>query len=224
MRPVVVSTREDGFCNIEERRCSNATGWHVSVKLLDNVAFYGYRVRRTVHGKKYQEYFSLKFENGRLRGRAQKAVEQAALRRDAELAQLQETMRRALKADRSFNNAGLIRGLTYLIKTNECGTVTPILRLSIASELERKFFCTTISLNAHSNEEAWQKAIDTYAKHKSIRKHTNLYRQLLAAKSRYIPTDLNTVIECSDRSIIIQPRQQISSDNPPDRRAHCETG
>ena len=37
-------------------------GRNVSVKLLDNEAFYGYRVRRTVNGKLYQEYFSLKQE------------------------------------------------------------------------------------------------------------------------------------------------------------------
>ena len=65
----------------------------MSVKLLDNEAFYGFRVRRTVDGKLYQEYFSLKESGERMVGRARKAVEQSALRRDQELAQLQEKMR-----------------------------------------------------------------------------------------------------------------------------------
>lgn len=46
----------------------------VSVKLLDNDAFYGYRVRRSVDGKLYQEYFSLKREGKRLSGRARQEV------------------------------------------------------------------------------------------------------------------------------------------------------
>ena len=47
----------------------------MSVKLLDNKAFYGYRVRRTVAGELYQEYFSLKKDGKRLDGRAMKVVE-----------------------------------------------------------------------------------------------------------------------------------------------------
>ena len=52
---------------------------NVSVKLLDNEAFYGYRVRRTVNGKLYQEYFSLKKEGKRLGPRLRKQVELGAL-------------------------------------------------------------------------------------------------------------------------------------------------
>jgi hypothetical protein len=154
----------------------------VSVKLLDNAAFYGYRVRRTVNGKQYQEYFSLKQDGERLQGRARKAVEQAALQRDNELAKLQDKTRERLKADRCFNSDGSIRGISYLMKTEKSGAVTPIFQLGIASELESKIVCTSFSLNAHGSEEAWRKAIDTYARHKVIRKNTKLYRQLLAAK------------------------------------------
>ncbi len=154
----------------------------MSVKLLDNAAFYGYRVRRTVNGKQYQEYFSLKQDGDRLQGRARKAVEQAALQRDNELAELQDKTRERLKADRCFNSDGSIRGISYLMKTEKSGAVTPIFQLGIASELESKIVCTSFSLNAHGSEEAWRKAIDTYARHKVIRKNTKLYRQLLAAK------------------------------------------
>ncbi|HEY3700560.1 MAG TPA: hypothetical protein VGK97_14585 [Spongiibacteraceae bacterium] len=154
----------------------------MSVKLLDNEAFYGYRVRRTVNGKLYQEYFSLKQGGDRLLGRGKKLIEQAALQRDAELAQLQSKIRERLKGDRCFNSDGSVRGISYLMKTEKSGAVTPIFQLGIASELEQKIVCTSFSLNAHGSEEAWRKAIDTYAKHKVIRKNTKLYKQLLAAK------------------------------------------
>ena len=154
----------------------------MSIKLLDNAAFYGYRVRRTVNGTQYQEYFSLKREGERLQGRAKKAVELAAIRRDEELKQLQDKTRERLKADRCFNRDGSIRGISYLMKTEKSGAVTPIFQLGIASELESKIVCTSFSLNAHGDEEAWRKAVDTYAKHKVIRKNTKLYKQLLAAK------------------------------------------
>jgi hypothetical protein len=154
----------------------------MSVKLLDNEAFYGFRVRRTVDGTLFQEYFSLKDGGERVVGRARKAVEQAALRRDQELAQLQIKMRERNKAERCFNGDGTVRGISYLLKTEKSGAVTPIFQLGIASDLEQKIVCTSFSLNAHGGEEAWRKAIDTYAKHKVIRKNTKLYKQLLAAK------------------------------------------
>lgn len=153
----------------------------MSVKLLDNPAFYGYRVRRTVNGKQFQEYFSLKENGERLQGRARRAVELAALRRDEELAREQDRARERLKADRCFNSDGTIRGISYLMKTEKSGAVTPIFQLGIASELENKIVCTSYSVNAHGSEEAWRKAVDTYARHKVIRKNTKLYRQLLAA-------------------------------------------
>lgn len=154
----------------------------MSVKLLDNDAFYGYRVRRTVNGKLYQEYFSLKQDGDRVQGRNKKLVEQAAVRRDEELAQMQNKIREKLKSDRCFNSDGSIRGISYLLKTEKSGAVTPIFQLGIASELEQKIVCTSFSLNAHGKEEAWRKAVDTYAKHKVIRKNTKLYKQLLEAK------------------------------------------
>lgn len=154
----------------------------MSVKLLDNEAFYGYRVRRTVNGKLYQEYFSLKQNGEKVQGRSKKQIEQAALRRDEELAELQQKSREKHKSDRCFNSDGSVRGISYLLKTEKSGAVTPIFQLGIASELEQKIVCTSFSLNAHGKEEAWRKAVDTYAKHKVIRKNTKLYKQLLSAK------------------------------------------
>jgi hypothetical protein len=40
----------------------------MSVELLDTPRFHGYRVRRQIDGKTYQEYFSLKADGRRIRG------------------------------------------------------------------------------------------------------------------------------------------------------------
>ena len=53
----------------------------MSVKLLDNEAFYGYRVRRTVNGKLYQEYFSLK-KGGKRMGPKLRKLAQAEAKAD----------------------------------------------------------------------------------------------------------------------------------------------
>ena len=50
----------------------------MSVKLIDNQAFYGFRVRRTVNGKLYQEYMSLKKAGKRLGPRQTRSVERLA--------------------------------------------------------------------------------------------------------------------------------------------------
>ncbi len=151
----------------------------MSVKLLDNEAFYGYRVRRTVNGKLYQEYFSLKKNGKRMGPRLRKQVENEARRRDEELAAEQEQVKRKLKADRCFNPDGSVKGISYLLKTEKSGTVTPIFQIGIASELENKIVCTSFSLNAHGKERAWRNAVETYAKHQLISKNSKLYKQLL---------------------------------------------
>ena len=153
----------------------------MSVKLIDNEAFYGFRVRRTVNGQVFQEYFSLKRDGVRLQGRALKQVEQQAQVRDRELAVLQAKQRAQCKGDRCFNSDGSVRGISFLRKTEKSGAVTPIFQVGIASELEEKVVCTSFSLNAHGTDEAWRKAIDAYAKHKVISKNSRLYKQLLAA-------------------------------------------
>ncbi len=153
----------------------------MSVKLLDNEAFYGYRVRRTVNGKLYQEYFSLKKAGKRMGPRLRKAVELEASTRDEELAEEQVRIKKKLKAVRCFNKDGTVKGISYLLKTEKSGTVTPIFQIGIASELEQKIVCTSFSLNAHGKEAAWQLAVAAYAKHKLISKNSKLYKQLMAA-------------------------------------------
>lgn len=152
----------------------------MSVKLIDNDAFYGYRVRRTVNGKLYQEYFSLKRAGRRLIGRLKRLVEKDAVMRDEELMLEQQKVKQLLKSERCFNRDGSIKGISYLLKTEKSGTVTPIFQVGISSELEKKIVCTSFSVNAHGKKDAWTKAIDAYAKHKAIRKNSNLYKKLLA--------------------------------------------
>lgn len=153
----------------------------MSVNLLDNDAFYGYRVRRTVNGKLYQEYFSLKKDGKKMGPRLQKQVERDAIQRDQELQEKQQRMKKKLKPVRCFNEDGSVRGISYLMKTEKSGSVTPIFQVGIASELEDKIVCTSFSLNAHGKKQAWSKAVDAYAKHKLINKNSKLYKDLVKA-------------------------------------------
>jgi hypothetical protein len=153
----------------------------VSVKLLDNEAFYGYRVRRTVDAKLFQEYFSLKQNGKRLVGAARKRVQNIANGRDGQLAEDQVKAKQANKAQRCFNANGSVRGISYLVKTEKSGTKTPIFQVGIASESDGKIICTSYSINAHGKAEAWNMAVVTYAKHKAIGKGSKLYKKLLAA-------------------------------------------
>ncbi|MGB5325405.1 MAG: hypothetical protein WBN40_08290 [Pseudomonadales bacterium] len=162
----------------------------MSVKLLDNEAFYGYRVRRTVDAKLYQEYFSLKKNGKRLTGAPRKRVQNAADRRDRELAGAQQKSRQENKAERCFNRDGSVRGISYLVKTEKSGTRTPIFQVGIASELNGKIICTSYSINAHGESKAWRMAVETFASHKGIGKGTKLYKQLLAAIPARTPTRL----------------------------------
>ncbi len=154
----------------------------MSVKLLDNEAFYGFRVRRTVNGKLYQEYYSLKKNGKRMGPRLQKQVEREAQARDEELAAEQQRVKAKLKPIRCFHEDGSVKGISYLLKTEKSGNQTPIFQVGIASELEQKIVCTSFSINAHGEEEAWRRAVDTYAKHKAISKKTKLYKKLLSSK------------------------------------------
>lgn len=153
----------------------------MSVKLIDNEAFYGFRVRRTVNGKLYQEYYSLKKDGKRLSQRATKIVENKAKVRDEELRQEQIKSKEKRKAELCFHPDGSVKGISYLVKTEKSGTKTPIFQIGIASELEQKIVCTSFSVNAHGKDAAWKKAVESYAEHKKIRKGTKLYKQLMAA-------------------------------------------
>ena len=158
----------------------------VSVKLLDNDAFYGYRVRRTVDAQLFQEYFSLKMLGKRLKGAARNKVHGLAQERDEELFYLQIKAKKANKALRCFNQNGSVKGISYLLKTEKSGAETPIFQVGIASDVDAKIICTSYSINAHGKDLAWKKAVDTFAKHKVIGKGTKLYKQLLSAMPKRV--------------------------------------
>lgn len=151
----------------------------VSVKLIDNEAFYGYRVRRAVNGQLYQEYFSLKNEGKRLNARQSKAIAKKAQDRDEALMHEQQKSKMKRKSELCFNSDGSVKGISYLLKREKSGNLTPIFQIGIASELEEKIVCTSFSLNAHGKIGAWKKAVEAYAKHKSIRKNTKLFKKLV---------------------------------------------
>ena len=153
----------------------------MSVKLIDNDAFYGYRVRRTVDGKLYQEYLSLKKDGKRMGPSLQKQVENKAKKRDAELELAQRKAKESKKGERCFHSDGTIKGISFLKKKEKSGNLTPIFQVGIASELDNKIVCTSFSVNAHGLQGAWMKAVEAFIKHKKIKKGTKLYKQILAA-------------------------------------------
>ena len=67
----------------------------MSVELLDTTRFHGFRVRRQIAGKTYQEYFSLKKDGKRLRGAVRAKVKAIADKRDAALERKQRKAKAA---------------------------------------------------------------------------------------------------------------------------------
>jgi hypothetical protein len=159
----------------------NNNGAVMSVKLIDNEAFYGFRVRRTVNGRLYQEYFSLKKGGKRLGPRQTRGVERLGEARDEELRIEQQKSRQRRKAELCFHGDGSVKGISYLVKTEKSGTRTPIFQIGIASELEGKIICTSFSINAHGADAAWAKAVATYTRHKKISRGSKLYKKISGA-------------------------------------------
>ena len=82
----------------------------MSVELLDNPRFYGFRVRRQIDGKTYQEYFSLKENSKRLRGAKRAEIKAVADARDEELKVLQQKNRDKKDREIELDPSGQIRG------------------------------------------------------------------------------------------------------------------
>lgn len=78
-------------------------GFAVSVELLNTPRFYGFRVRRQIDGRTYQEYFSLKTEGKRIRGPERAAIKVCAEARDKELKALQQKSREGLARRRAVD-------------------------------------------------------------------------------------------------------------------------
>lgn len=153
----------------------------MSVKLIDNQSFYGFRVRRTINGTLYQEYFPLKANRKRLSKRATAEVKKQALARDAELIALRDKDRKKRRAELCFHADGGVRGISHLVKVEKSGRKTPIFQMGIVSAKDGKIICTSYSINAHGKLGAWRKIVDAYAAHKKISKGSKLYKQILGA-------------------------------------------
>jgi len=154
----------------------------MSVELLDTTRFHGFRVRRQIAGKTFQEYFSLKKDGKRLRGPARARVKSAAEKRDAALEKMQEKAKAEAARTALFDKDGKVRGILFRMKTEKSGTRTPVFQIGIMSSKVGKIVNTTVSINLHGLKGAWQKAVDFYCDHKKISKRSNLYTQLVKAQ------------------------------------------
>jgi len=154
----------------------------MSVELLDTSRFHGFRVRRQIAGKTYQEYFSLKENGKRLRGAKRADVKNLAEARDEQLKKMQDKAKAEAAKAAIFDKDGKVRGILFRMKTEKSGTRTPVFQIGIMSEKAGKIVNTTVSINLHGLPGAWNKAVDFYCEHKKISKRAKLYGQLMKAQ------------------------------------------
>ncbi|MCZ6643622.1 MAG: hypothetical protein O7G86_11400 [Gammaproteobacteria bacterium] len=154
----------------------------MSVELLDSPRFYGFRVRRQIGGKTYQEYFSLKENGKRIRGAKRATARSRADLRDAELAALQKKAREKTAKEVHRDSKGQVRGILCRLKSEKSGSKTPVFQIGVMSQLQNKIVNTTVSINRYGVDEAWQKAVDFFVMHKKISKRSRAYKELLDAK------------------------------------------
>ena len=154
----------------------------MSVELLDTTRFHGFRVRRQIGGKTYQEYFSLKKDGKRLRGEARAKVKLTAEARDEALSRQQSKARDEAARTALFDKSGKVRGSLFRMKTEKSGTRTPVFQIGIMSSKAGKIVNTTVSINLHGLAGAWNKAVDFYVEHKKISKRSPVYKKLLKAQ------------------------------------------
>lgn len=152
----------------------------MSVELLDNPRFFGFRVRRQIEGKTYQEYFSLKENSKRLRGARKAEVKALADARDAELKTLQQKNRDKNDREIQLDPSGQVKGILCRMKREKSGTLTPVFQVGVMSRVRMKIVNTTVSIPRHGRVEAWQRAVDFYCEHKNISKRTKAYKELIA--------------------------------------------
>ena len=81
-----------------------------------------------------------------------------------------------------IDDKGRVRGILFRMKTEKSGTKTPVFQIGIMSTLEDKIVNTTVSINLHGLNGAWNKAVEFYAKHKKISRRSAAYNQLLKAR------------------------------------------
>lgn len=154
----------------------------MSVDLLDTPRFHGYRVRRQIEGKTYQEYFPLKHNGKRIRGAKRAAIKKRADARDEELALRQQVARDKAAKEVHIDSNGHVRGILCRLKSEKSGTQTPVFQIGVMSQLDNRIVNTTVSINRYGADDAWRRAVGFFVAHKAISKRSRAYRDLMAAQ------------------------------------------
>ena len=115
----------------------------MSVELLDTSRFHGFRVRRQIAGKTYQEYFSLKENGKRVRGAARAAVKAEAEARDAVLEKMQAKAKAEAAKTALFDKNGKVRGILFRMKTEKALWSIPFSCASIFSISPSSLSCSS---------------------------------------------------------------------------------
>lgn len=162
----------------------------MSVYLIDNDSFYGYRVRRVIDGVPHQQYFSLINSGKKIKGEARADIQTEAKKLDQKLEKLQTQARRNREQDsipskRSSNRNG-VKGISPRIKSTTRASKRYeyiVFQVNCMSKLFEKPVCTTFSVDAHGWEGAWQQSVRFYAKHKKIKNYEHLIERMPARSS-----------------------------------------
>jgi hypothetical protein len=162
----------------------------MSVYLIDNESFYGYRVRRVINGAPYQQYFSLLDKGKRLRGVAKKSIESTAKKLDDQLAKKQvkawSIREKELRPSKRAKNSSGVKGISICVKTTRRTSRRYdylVFQVNCMSKLEDKPVCTSFSVDAHGWESAWEKAVRYYTKHKKLPRLANTLLERMPNKA-----------------------------------------
>lgn len=157
----------------------------MSVYLIDNDSFFGYRVRRVIGGVPHQQYFSLVKSGKRLRGKVRASVEAEARKLDLKLEKLQlkarQTREKECRPSKRAGNPDGVKGISPRVKTTSRAAKQydyVVFQVNCMSKLQAKPVCTTFSVDAHGWEGAWEQAVQFYAKHKKIKRYTHLIERI----------------------------------------------
>ncbi|MBV1869938.1 MAG: hypothetical protein KUG76_03440 [Gammaproteobacteria bacterium] len=157
----------------------------MSVYLIDNDSFFGYRVRRVIGGVPHQHYFSLLGNGKRLKGKERAEVEFSAEKLDLKLEKQQTKARRSreresIPSNRAGDPLG-VKGISVRSKRTVRGEKSysyTVFQVNCMSKIEGKPICTTFSIDAHGWEGAWLQAVRFYAKHKGLRQYGHLVKRI----------------------------------------------
>ena len=162
----------------------------MSVYLIDNDSFYGYRVRRVIDGIPHQRYFSLIQSGKKITGVSRANIEAEARKLDLKLEKMQKKARslremESIPSKRSGNQKG-VKGISPRVKSTVRASKKyeyVVFQVNCMSKVFNKPVCTTFSVDAHGWEGAWTKAVQFYAKHKKIKNHDHLIERIPSRSS-----------------------------------------